>query len=118
MTTVTLPREVAKQALDAFEEAKMGLEWYQTRHPESVDGSDDEAMERIDAGIASLRAALDVPAKPVDCRGCKHHYIVQMVTVFDTFERQMETDRCALHGCTDFDKFQALPPISLTKVTK
>ena len=108
MTTVTLPRGVAKQALDAFEEAKMGLEWYQTSHPESVDGSDDEAMERIDAGIASLRAALDAPAKPVDCRGCSHYVFCD--TRFH--------DESRFANCTDFDQYVALPPIVLTKATK
>jgi len=36
---------------EALGEAKTGLEWYQETHPESVDGSDDEAMQRIDAAL-------------------------------------------------------------------
>lgn len=36
----------------ALETAKAGLEWYKDTHPESVDGSDDEAMAQIDAALA------------------------------------------------------------------
>lgn len=42
----------APDLLAALEEARQGLAWYQETHPESVDGSDDEAMARIDAAIA------------------------------------------------------------------
>lgn len=38
--------------LEALEEARTGLLWYQDRHPGSADGRDDEAMARIDAAIA------------------------------------------------------------------
>ena len=44
------------ELLEALKAAKTGLEWYQFNHPESVDGSDDEAMERIDAAIAAAEA--------------------------------------------------------------
>ena len=47
------------------------------------------------------------PVKPVDCRGCLH------------IDRYGYGDGCSARGtCTDFDKFQALPPVVLTKVTK
>ena len=36
----------------ALEHAKNGLLWYQDRYPEASDGSDDEAMERINAALA------------------------------------------------------------------
>jgi hypothetical protein len=42
----------APDLLDALEEAREGLRWYQDAHPEDTDGSDDEAMARIDAAIA------------------------------------------------------------------
>jgi hypothetical protein len=42
----------AHDLLEALEEARTGLLWYQDRHPGSADGSDDEAMARIDAAIA------------------------------------------------------------------
>jgi hypothetical protein len=42
----------APDLLEALKEARTGLVWYQMRHPESVDGSDDEAITRIDAAIA------------------------------------------------------------------
>ena len=41
----------AERLHEALQEAKTGLEWYQVNCPELVDGSDDEAMERIDAAI-------------------------------------------------------------------
>lgn len=40
------------EVLEALEEARTGLAWYQDRYPEAQDGSDDEAMARIDAAIA------------------------------------------------------------------
>jgi chromosome segregation ATPase len=45
-------RAKLKDMGSALQEAKSGLEWYQAMHPEDVDGSDDEAMERIDAALA------------------------------------------------------------------
>lgn len=42
----------AKELLAALEEAREGLRWYQDRNPGQADGSDDEAMARIDAAIA------------------------------------------------------------------
>ena len=61
---------------------------------------------------AAIRAALDAPAKPVDCRGCKN------------FIHRTETCSLSLapvtrpEPCTDFDQFQALTRVVLTKVTK
>lgn len=49
--------ELLKQALEALETASNGLSWYRDRHPESTDGSDDEADLEIEAAIAALRAA-------------------------------------------------------------
>jgi len=43
--------------LEALEEARRGLAWYQDAHPESRDGSDDEANERIDAAIVGAGGA-------------------------------------------------------------
>jgi hypothetical protein len=37
--------------LEALEEARTGLLWYRDTFPGVVDGSDDEAMERIEAAI-------------------------------------------------------------------
>lgn len=44
--------EVISQLLQALDEARNGLLWYRDRNPGQSDGSDDEAMERIDAAIA------------------------------------------------------------------
>lgn len=44
--------EQRDELLEALETAKNGLLWYQNTHPESVDDSDAEAMEKIDAAIA------------------------------------------------------------------
>lgn len=84
MTTVTLPRELISGIL---EKAAHWLEYEERR---------------------IIRAALDAPAKPVECRGCKR--IGFCGNRFDNEPRY--------ENCTDFDKFQALPPIVLTKVTK
>lgn len=46
------PDPAAQDLLQALEEARNGLLWYRDRYPEAVDGSDDEAMARIDAAIA------------------------------------------------------------------
>jgi len=59
--------------------------------------------ERNAAG--TLRAALDAPANP-PCQMCRNYYVEE------------SGKYCIKANCTDFDKFQALPPISLTKVTK
>lgn len=45
------------ELVEALEEAKAGLEWYQAMYPESVDSSDDESMERIIAALANAKAA-------------------------------------------------------------
>jgi uncharacterized membrane protein YdfJ with MMPL/SSD domain len=42
----------APDLLAALEEARDGLRWYQDSFPQVADGSDDEAMARIDAAIA------------------------------------------------------------------
>ena len=44
--------EVNAMLVEALEEARNGLAWYQAMYPGATDGSDDEAMERIDAAIA------------------------------------------------------------------
>ena len=44
--------ELIAGLLAALEEARTGLRWYQDRNPGQTDGSDDEAMARIDAAIA------------------------------------------------------------------
>lgn len=43
--------------LAALEEARTGLLWYRDRNPGQSDGSDDEAMARIDGAIAAARGA-------------------------------------------------------------
>jgi len=45
--------KAAQMALGALRMARDGLKWYQDSHPESSDGSDDEAMAEI------ARAALE-----------------------------------------------------------
>ena len=42
----------SKDLLAALEEARNGLRWYQESYPTATDGSDDEAMARINAAIA------------------------------------------------------------------
>ena len=91
--TVTLPREVEIRA--AFHKSFGPLANYQ-----SYEGS---------WFIAGYNAALDAPAKPVDCRGCMN--LGGIDTKFCGLNRMREP-------CTDFDLFQALPPINLTRVTK
>lgn len=93
MTTVTLPREVVQQALDALDVAQSLCESWKSNH-----------HSKMLTTYNALRAALDAPAKPVDCRGCAN-----------IAHRE---EGCLLGNCTDFDKFTALPPIVLTKVTK
>ena len=61
----------------------------------------------LTAVAAALRAALDAPAKQ-PCQMCEHFGFCS--SRFD--------DEPNFKNCTDFDKFQALPPISLTRVTK
>jgi hypothetical protein len=61
MTTPHIPKESAGQPSElreALEEARNGLLWYRDRYPEAVDGSDDEAMARIDAALAGPREQL------------------------------------------------------------
>ncbi len=43
------------ELLAALEEARTGLTWYQDAYPEAANGSDDEAMTRIDAAIANAK---------------------------------------------------------------
>jgi hypothetical protein len=47
----------APDLLAALEEARTGLQWYRDSFPEATDGSDDEAMTRIDAAIAKATGA-------------------------------------------------------------
>lgn len=49
---------VLQEVLGALDDASNGLEWYQERYPEVVDGSDDEANERIAAAIAKLSSLI------------------------------------------------------------
>lgn len=44
-------RESIVKLREALEEAKAGLEWYQSMVPAYTDGSDDEAMERINLAL-------------------------------------------------------------------
>lgn len=44
--------ELIAELLASLEEARNGLLWYRDRNPGQSDGSDDEAMARIDASIA------------------------------------------------------------------
>ena len=44
------------QLAAALRDARDGLLWYQERFPEVVDGSDDEAMARIEAALAAHEA--------------------------------------------------------------
>lgn len=48
-------RQREQALLAALEEARTGLAWYQEAYPEETNGSDDEAMARIDAAIASAK---------------------------------------------------------------
>lgn len=47
------PVQVNAMLVEALEEARNGLAWYQAMYPGATDGSDDEAMERIDAALAA-----------------------------------------------------------------
>lgn len=51
------PVQVNAMLVEALEEARNGLAWYQAMYPGATDGSDDEAMERIDAAIAGASNA-------------------------------------------------------------
>ncbi|WNL63661.1 hypothetical protein ST4_103 [Aeromonas phage ST4] len=53
--TYDKPLEQHNELLAALEEARTGLAWYQETYPEAANGSDDEAMERIDAAIANAK---------------------------------------------------------------
>ena len=44
--------------LEALQEARNGLAWYQSMYPGATDGSDDEAMERIDAALAQAEGGV------------------------------------------------------------
>lgn len=46
------PSTANAELLEALQLAYNGLRWYQEQHPESADGSDDEANARIEAAIA------------------------------------------------------------------
>jgi hypothetical protein len=54
--------EAARKGMEALEDAHTGLMWYRGMMPEYVDGSDDEADEKISNAIAALRSALDAVA--------------------------------------------------------
>ena len=109
MTTVTLLREVVQQAIEALALSRNGLEWYAAECFGALDKSNDETFDTIDISLCALRAALDAPAK-LPCQMCEH-------VDFDSDTAKYCRSGVCL-GCTDFDKFQALPPISLTKVTE
>ena len=47
------PGPVNAMLVEALEEARNGLAWYQAMYPGATDGSDDEAMERIEAALAT-----------------------------------------------------------------
>lgn len=71
------------------------------------------------AMLERVIAALEAPAT-VDCRGCQHLKEKVVSSRIDDFYADFKTiTRCGgQEACTDFDKFQALPPVVLTKVTK
>ena len=46
-------RPTRAMLVEALEEARNGLAWYQAMYPAATDGGDDEAMERIDAALAA-----------------------------------------------------------------
>ena len=104
--TVTLPREVVQQAIDALEGVNK-----RCSHMGYV-GLDGQFLKELVKVIGITRAALDAPAK-VDCRGCKHHRAGLVGTGC-----YVSLDTGKPVRCTDFDKFQALPPIVLTNITK
>ena len=91
--TVTLPREAEIRA--AFHKRYGPLVNY-----ESYDAT---------WFVGGYLAALDAPAT-VDCRGCQH---AARAVTGRGIVKSIECEYC-----TDFDKFQALPPVVLTKVTK
>lgn len=51
----------------ALGEARDGLAWYQQTYPEAVDGSDDEAMNRIDAALAGKLPVVQEGWQVVQC---------------------------------------------------
>ena len=48
----------APELFAALEMARNGLQWYQDEYPEAADGSDDEAMQQIDAAIAKATGSV------------------------------------------------------------
>jgi hypothetical protein len=54
----TRTQTAAELAIEALEAAKNGLAWYADTFPSGADGSDAEAMQKIDAAIAALQAEL------------------------------------------------------------
>ena len=101
--TVTLPRGVVQQAIEALEYASPFV-YKNCVYVGAVKDHDDV--------IYRLRAALDAP-QAVDCRGC-----MSFMPSRECFRNHPPPGSWLPEPCTDFDKFQALPPISLTKVTK
>jgi len=54
----TRTQTATELAIEALEDAKNGLTWYADALPSGADGSDAEAMQKIDAAIAALQAEL------------------------------------------------------------
>ena len=44
--------EATQAMLEALKDAKLGLDWYQSNYPESIEDGDDEVMESIVSAIA------------------------------------------------------------------
>ena len=85
--------EVMKLAVDALESV--------------ADGAENPMETR--AAITALRQAISQP----DCRGCEHFFTTDELGEDDDVE-----GGCYLMGlCTNGDKFQALAPVRLYKVT-
>ena len=132
--TVTLPREVVQSAMELLID-------YQS---DCADYEGPEGIEFIEKGIATLRAALDAPATTIPAHPVENSisgaaaYLVKSKSAnwkgifeFEGDSLNAVNDKAAPKDveifaldirkpvdCTDFDQFQALPPIVLTKVTK
>ena len=73
MTTITLPRAIVKQALEALESG----DWYINQLEQIVYSADDagthEERAKVQAAITALRAALaQQQANPPGCEHCNH----------------------------------------------
>ena len=51
--------EANQAMLEALKDAKLGLDWYQSNYPESIEAGDDEVMESIVSAIDKGEAGND-----------------------------------------------------------